>query len=243
LSTGTDNRVVALNAQTGALVWTYAPGDLGRVSGGMLVDYTYNRLLVGASSNGGVLDSLRILDSLTGNELARMNLGDVDYGLTRLGWRAIVTSSDGMVYGVDIPTMREMWRVQVATPPSPGVPAFTSFVRAISGGFLASIQGATAAEGRVERWSITDTTVTRMWTTPIPGPSGVFAVTVGGVTRVYVGSSDGRLHELNYATGADERQVTLSEAGAMGTPTVDSNVGRLHVGTQDGRICAFPVPF
>jgi outer membrane protein assembly factor BamB len=243
LSSGTDNKVVALDAHTGAPVWTYAPGDLGMVSGGMLIDYTYNRLFVGAHSNGGTLDSLRVLDSLTGNELARLKLGDVDYGLTRLNAQLLVTSSDGRVFGLDVAAMTVAWSTQVATPPSASTPAFSSFVRPVSGGFLASIQGASAAEGRVERWSISGTTLTRVWSTPLPGPSGAFSITLGGVTRIYVGTSDSRLHELSLTTGVSGRQVSLPGAGVMGTPTVDASVGRLHVGTQDGRICAFPVPF
>lgn len=237
------NRVVALNARTGERVWEYAPGDLGPVSGGGLVDYATNRLLVGASSQGGILASLRVLDSLTGAELARLSLGDIDSSISRLGNMAIVTSSEGMVYGVDIPGMREVWRVQVATRPAPGVAAFSSFVRPVTGGFLASVVGASASEGRVERWSISGTTVTRQWSTPVPGPSGAFAIALGGVTRVYVGGSDERVHELDFTTGVDGRQVLLPGAGAIGTPTVDSAVGRLHVGTQDGRLCALTAPF
>jgi len=243
LSSGTNNKVVALDAHTGAPVWTYAPGDLGMVSGGMLIDYTYNRLFVGAHSNGGALDSLRVLDSLTGNELARLKLGDVDYGLTRLNAQILVTSSDGRVFGLDAATMQTVWSAQVATRPSAGLPAFSSFVRPVSGGFLASIQGATAAEGRVERWSISGTTLTRVWSTLLPGPSGAFSITLGGITRIYVGTHDARLHELSYTTGVSGKQVSLPGAGVVGTPTVDASVGRLHVGTQDGRICAFPVPF
>lgn len=237
------NRVVALNAHTGERVWEYAPGDLGPVSGGGLVDYGTNRLLVGAGSQGGILASLRVLDTLTGAELARLDLGDIGYSISRLGNLAIVTSSDGMVYGVDIPGMREVWRVQVATRPAPGVAAFSAFARPVSGGFLASVVGASASEGRVERWSISGTTVTRLWSTPVPGPSGAFAIALGGVTRVYVGGSDERVHELDFTTGVDGRQVLLPGVGAFGTPTVDSAVSRLHVGTQDGRLCAFPAPF
>jgi outer membrane protein assembly factor BamB len=237
------NRVVALNARTGERVWEYAPGDLGPVSGGGLVDYGTNRLLVGAGSQGGILASLRVLDSLTGAELARLSLGDIDSSISRLGNVAIVTSSDGMVYGVDIPGMREVWRVQVATRPAPGVAAFSSFVRPVTGGFLASVVGASPSEGRVERWSISGTAVTRLWSTPVPGPSGAFAIALGGVTRVYVGGSDERVHELDFTTGVDGRQVLLPGVGAFGTPTVDSAVNRLHVGTQDGRICAFTAPF
>jgi outer membrane protein assembly factor BamB len=254
-STGTDNRVVALDAATGAAVWTYAPGDLGMVSGGMMIDYTTNRLYVGTRSNGGSLASLRVLDSLTGAERARLSLGDIDHGIVRYGATtpgvALVTSSDGTVYGLDMGTMTVSWSAAVATRPSASMPAFSQFARPVTGGFVVSILGATDAEGRVERWGITTsttttgttTTVSKRWSTPIPSPSGTFTYTSASGVRLYVGGKDEKLHELDFATGADLKQLSLPGALAVGTPTVDSTVSRLHVGTQDGRVCAFPVPF
>jgi len=241
--------VVALDAATGAPVWTYAPGDLGMVSGGMLIDYTYNRLYVGARSNGGSLASLRVLDSLTGKELARLSLGDIDFGLVRYGSLplALVTNSDGTVYGVDMANMTVAWSAAVAARTSASVPAFSQYARPVTSGFVVSILGATDAEGRVTTTDPTTgaptTTVTKLWSTPIPSPSGSFSATLGGVQRLYVGGKDEKLHELDMGTGVDGRQVSLPGALAVGTPTVDTSVSRLHVGTQDGRVCAFPVPF
>jgi len=246
--------VVALDTATGAPVWTYAPGDLGMVSGGMMIDYTANRLYVGARSNGGSLASLRVLDSLTGRELARLSLGDIDYGVVRYGATtpavALVTSSDGTVYGINMTTLAVSWSAAVATRPSASVPAFSQFARPVTGGFVVSIQGATAAEGRVERWDVitptgsTIPTVSKRWSTPIQSPSGSFSYTLpSGGQRLYVGGKDEKVHELDFATGVDGKQVSLPGALAVGTPTVDNTVSRLHVGTQDGRICAFPVPF
>jgi outer membrane protein assembly factor BamB len=248
-STGTDNKVVALDARTGAYVWSYAPGDLGMVSGGMLVDYTNNRLFVGARSNGGTLASLRVLSTLTGAEVARLSLGDLDYSLARNSANTWVyaTNSDGTVYGISLSTLAVVWSHPVASRPSAGVPAFSSFARPSGDGFSVSILGATDAEGRVERYRVTaaadgTVTVTRLWSTPIPSPSGTFAVPVGGLMRVYVGDKQGRLHELDDATGAILKTVTLPGAIAIGTPTVDTRVMRLHAGTQDGRVCAFSLP-
>lgn len=249
LSTGTDNKVVALDAATGAPVWTYAPGDLGMVSGGMLIDYTYNRLYVGTRSNGGALASLRVLSSLTGAELARLSLGDLDLGVVRYGSAplALVANSDGTVYGLDMVAMTVSWTAAVASRPSASVPAFSQFARPVNGGFVVSILGATDAEGRVERWSVTTnasgTTVKKLWSTPIPSPSGSFSFTSGGVQRLYVGGKDEKLHELDISTGVDGKQLSLPGSLSIGTPTVDHTVSRLHVGTQDGRVCAFPVPF
>ncbi|HLL48214.1 MAG TPA: PQQ-binding-like beta-propeller repeat protein, partial [Longimicrobiaceae bacterium] len=237
------NRVVALNAATGAPVWTYQPGDLGMVSGGMVVDYATNRLYVGSMTHAASTDSLRIINSLTGVELARRPVGDIEVSLARnsVTNHLLATSSDGDVHAIDAATMAPVWTVHVADRPAPSTPAFTSFVRPQGGGFVAS-----TAQGQVAFYNHTGPVTdppTLVWSTPIPNPSGVFSINRNGVPRIYVGSSDGRVHQLELADGTDSQQVSIGGAQRIGTPTIDSGVGRLHVGSEDGRICAFPVPF
>ncbi|HZI14524.1 MAG TPA: PQQ-binding-like beta-propeller repeat protein, partial [Myxococcus sp.] len=237
------NRVVALNAATGALVWVYQPGDLGMVSGGMVVDYATNHLYVGSMTHAGSTDSLRVINILTGGELARRPVGDIELSLVRnsVTNHLLATSSDGTVHAIDAATLAPVWSLRVADRPAPNTPAFTSFVRPQGGGFVAS-----TAQGQVAYYELTGPVTsppTRRWSTSIPNPSGVFSLNRNGVVRVYVGGSDGRVHQLELADGTDSRQVSIGGAQRMGTPTIDQTVGRLHVGTEDGRICAFPVPF
>ncbi|RKH38895.1 dehydrogenase [Corallococcus sp. AB050B] len=231
------NQVVALNAATGALIWRYRPGDLGMVSGGMLVDYTTNRLYV-ATKSGTSTATLRVLNSLTGAEVARLALGDLEFGVVRNATsnQILVTANDGRVYGVNPATYATAWTVTVRPTTAR---AFTHFARPLGKGFVVS-----TADGRVERYEMDATNVPKlMWTTPVAGPAGSFTLNQNGVARIYVGSSDGKVHQLESETGLDSGQVTVSSAQAIGTPTIDNVVARLHVGTADGRICAFPVPF
>ncbi|WP_241759342.1 outer membrane protein assembly factor BamB family protein [Pyxidicoccus parkwayensis] len=244
LSNPAQNRVVALNAATGAVVWTYQPGDLGMVSGGMVVDYTNNRLFIGTKTNGGTA-TLRVLNTLatsTAQEVARLPVGDIDVSLVRNAVTNLIyaTDSDGVVHAVNATTLQPAWDVTVATRPSPGTPAFTSFVRPQGGGFVASI-----AAGRVELWDTPagGTAPAMKWSRAIASPSGTFGFNRNAVARVYVGSSDGKVHQLELTDGTDSQQVSIGGAQRIGTPTVDTTASRLHVGSEDGRICAFPVPF
>jgi hypothetical protein len=240
------NRVVALNAATGALVWTYQPGDLGMVSGGMVVDYTTNRLFIGTKSHAGSQDTLRVLNTLstgpTPQEVARLPVGDIDVSLVRnaVTNNIFAAASNGTVHAVSVSTLQPSWSVSVASQPAPNTPAFTSFVRPQGAGFVASL-----AAGQVAYYDFEagGTAPVQKWSTPIASPSGTFGYNRNGVARVYVGSSDGQVHQLELTDGTDSQQVSIGGAQRIGTPTVDSTVSRLHVGSEDGRICAFPVPF
>ncbi|MBZ4329598.1 PQQ-binding-like beta-propeller repeat protein [Corallococcus sp. AS-1-12] len=236
-NTSAQNQVVALNAATGALIWRYRPGDLGMVSGGMLVDYTTNRLYVPTRS-GTSTATLRVLNSLTGAEVARLSLGDLEFGVVRNATsnQILVTANDGRVYGVNPATFTTAWTVAVRPTTAR---AFTHFARPLGRGFVVS-----TADGRVERYEMDATNVpVQLWSTPIEGPAGSFTLNQNGVARIYVGGSDGKVHQLELETGTDSGQVTVAPAQTIGTPTIDHTVSRLHVGTGDGRICAFPVPF
>ncbi|XXF81369.1 PQQ-binding-like beta-propeller repeat protein [Myxococcaceae bacterium GXIMD 01537] len=233
------NKVVALNGATGQRVWLYAPGDLDMVSGGMLVDYTNNRLYIPARSNGNSQPSLRILNTLNGQEVARLSLGDIDFSVVRLTAtnQALVTANNGTVYGVGLNSMSVEWSKALSAAP-------TNYVRPQGRGYVATLQSGHVQYHYLEPQPDGSNLVVERWSTPIAGPSGSFAHTLNASTaRVYVGSSDGKVHELDSQTGADLKQVSLGAAQRIGIPTVDNTVSRLHVGTQDGRVCAFQVPF
>ncbi|MGE6759703.1 PQQ-binding-like beta-propeller repeat protein [Corallococcus interemptor] len=235
------NQVVALNAATGELIWRYRPGDLGMVSGGMLVDYATNRLYVPTKS-GASAATLRVLNSLTGAEVARLALGDLEFGVVRNATsnQILVTANDGNVHGVNPTTFTRVWTVAVRTNLSP---AFTHFARPQGRGFVV-----TTEDNRIERYEVVEANGTGvpelLWSQPVAArPTGLFTLNLNGSVRVYVGAADGKVHQFDLETGNETGQVTVGPAQRIGVPTVDHTVGRLHVGTEDGRICAFPVPF
>ncbi|HVE85594.1 MAG TPA: hypothetical protein VND93_22225, partial [Myxococcales bacterium] len=147
------NKVYALSSVDGQVVWTYAPGDLGMINGGFMVDYEYNRLFVAARGTG----SLRVLSSVTGQEVAapltsRFNLGDIDTGVVRdQGFTgpttddsAVVATTTGIVYAIDIVNLVIRWSV------TPG--ASSTFVTPTGGGFIISLNS-----GAVQRWYMNTT--------------------------------------------------------------------------------------
>jgi hypothetical protein len=227
-NSATNNKVFALSSVDGSVVWTYAPNNLDIVSGGMFVDYANNRLWVGARSNGGLQSSLRVLDTLTGTQLAALSLGDLDMGVNVdfVTSQVYLANNAGTVYGVSLSAMSTVWSSLIGS--------LSSYPFPTGGGFIASFKS-----GSVASYSIGGTTLTQNWSTPIATPTGVTANYA--TNKLYVGSSDGKLHQLNGTTGVDEKQVLVSDQN-IGMPTFDSTAQRLHVGTLDGRICAFQLP-
>ena len=65
-----------------------------------------------------------------------------------------------------------------------------------------------------------------------------------GVGNVYVGASDGKVHQLASSDGTDVKQVTLpGPTATAGDPAFDSVLNRIYVGSSDGHIYAFGTPF
>jgi outer membrane protein assembly factor BamB len=232
------NKVYALSSVDGQVVWTYAPGDLEMINGGFMIDYEFNRLWVAARGAG----SLRVLDSLTGTPVpapltSRFDLGDIDTGVVRdQGFTsatsddsAVVVTTGGTVYAIDTTNLVQRWSVAVGPT--------STFVTPTGSGFIASV-----SSGSVQRWLVINGTPSMLWSASVPTPSGVRIDFAG--QKVFVGGSDGRLYELDVVSGA-ARSFPVSPGQAVGTPTIDPTAGvnRLHVGSLDGRLCAFQLPF
>ncbi|MFN7131990.1 MAG: PQQ-binding-like beta-propeller repeat protein, partial [Myxococcales bacterium] len=232
-------RVVALSSTTGATVWTVPtnPSGMGTASGGMMVDYANNVLWIPtrkATGLGG--GTLWAFSTLTGLQLGVLDLGDSDYGVNldfrsnQLYFTANGTSP-ARVVAVDVNTRTEAWRFNLPATP-------TTWVFPTGNGFIASLSNGTVARYAVVNNAVVSTPV---WTRNVAGPTGI---TIDyGTQKIYVGSNDGNVYELATADGAVTGQARVSTSGGVGTPTLDSTAGRLHVGTMDGRVCAFRVPF
>jgi hypothetical protein len=241
--TGTGNKVVALKSTDGTVAWTYAPGDLAMVSGGMVLDTTTNWLWV-ASRAGGV-GTLRVLNSLNGTLKSAWSVGDVDLPLSydAPSNQIFVTNNAGVVYGFDASltaATEPVWQSTVGTQSSYAYPTGHGFIASLASS-LQWFKVSAQADG--------GTTVAPQWS-PAPaltGPTGI-RIDYGTPQKIYVGDSAGVLHQLDLVTGVEDttKRRQISSSG-LGTPTIDpyfaSGAKRLYVNSLDGRLCAIEVPY
>jgi PQQ-like domain len=83
------------------------------------------------------------------------------------------------------------------------------------------------------------------WTTQLTGTPTVSAPVDDGAGHLYIGGSDGKVHELDVATGTDHTSTNPSIPGAptVGAPAFDVNLNRIYVGASDGHIYSFTTPW
>ncbi len=105
---------------------------------------------------------------------------------------------------------------------------------------------------QVQALSFNGTTFTSLWTTvpvggcipssPVSGPN---SMDLSNNPVVYIGCSDGTLHELVLSTGNDETQMILDPSGGVvaGDPSLDVATNEVIVGASNGRVYAFKLPF
>jgi hypothetical protein len=80
-------------------------------------------------------------------------------------------------------------------------------------------------------------------TVAVPTPT-VSAPVDDGAGWLYIGGSDSRVHQLDVATGTDQKQMTVSaQTVTVGDVTFNWDLNRIHVGASDGRVHTFGVPF
>lgn len=231
-SSTTNNTVTALSSVDGSTVWQYAPGNMDIVSGGMMTDRTNNRLWVASRGN----PSLRVLSTLTGTPLATFSVGESDHPVA---WgytygEAIVTTNSGNVLAYRLDTMTPSW--------SAGPGAQSSYAFPTGDGFISSL-----SSGQVQRYTVNQSTmaVSAMWSpaASIASPTGV---RIDYATqKLFLGSSAGTLSQVDVATGAVERSVTVASGVALGAPQLDPSLTpkRLYVTGVDGRLCSYDEPF
>ncbi|MFQ5664728.1 MAG: DNRLRE domain-containing protein [Terriglobia bacterium] len=241
----TNNSVVALNGDTGAVVWTFAPGNLDIINSTPLVDLTNNVVWVTSRSAGGTgQPSVWKLDSNTGALLASFSLGDIDGSptLNSDGKQVYAVTTGGSLVAVrtDIPSCT------FTTSPATG--AGVGFPLPISAGantddiFFSTattlnkanfVYGAATCTG-------TFTTPATGWTNPaLTSPSAPIFTPSPLTLFLYVGDGTGRLRKIDPSTGAIAASRDVNLGATVGGPSFDVVSSKFYVGDSSGRIYSF----
>jgi len=232
---GIDNLFYGLNLTTGIpdLTVNQGPGGepIGMIAAQATVDYPNSRAYFTSYARGGTEPSVWCVDLDNNDVLWARRLGDVESAVSLRGDRAYVGNVAGEVYALDTADGSD------TTPP------FVTGTGPVKSVIFPDRSG-------TEIYFATDTTVfaafddgggwTLKWRRDdIPSPSASVAWT--GWPYVYVGSSNGRLYELDAVDGHSVDAIQLGDPGdpaAVGAPTVDGRGGLLYVPTEAGIVYA-----
>ncbi|MCL4523109.1 MAG: DNRLRE domain-containing protein [Acidobacteria bacterium] len=242
------NKVYALNGSTGAIVWTFSPGNMDAVNSTPVVDYANNVLWVTSLSNGGLQPSLWKIDSITGAPLANFSLGDISGSptLNLFGKVVYVVTDAGDLVAVrnDIPACTNTFAsgatsgtgfpIPVASSTSSDSIFFTTTT--VGAGTLRKVNFsfnlACGGETFVAAGGYTNPSGIGTISTPIWNPLTGF---------MYVGSSDGNIYKINPADGTVAGSRLVNSGITIGDPSVDVFLARILVGDTQGRIYSFDV--
>ena len=245
------NRVKAFDGNNGVRVWEAKGGDIGPpaipnmdiISSTPFVDLTNNVVWVTSRSAGGTAQpSLWKFGTNGGATLpapdlqGTLNLGDIDSS------PSLTPASDFLFLGNNAGTLFAINPATITT-----ITSFAAGDGAIKGfpvvlGFVSPFTIIFSTDKNLHAVSFDGTTFTSLWSTAISAPSTPLSFT--GLGKVYVGSSDGKIHQLNLSTGVDEAQRIVDPTPAtVGDPSLDVTLSRIYVGATNGRIFAFTFPF
>ena len=245
------NQIFGLNANTGSVIWTHtgAPGPntgLDIMSSEPMVDYVNNAIWVTSRSNGGTAQpSLWKLDPNLGTVLFSAKLGPIDYGPTLAPQSDVlfVSVNGGALTAIDPVTGATFGSVNpgdggvknsaaVATFSMPYTVVFTTNTQVWAYQFSCATTPCLAGGG----------TFTKLWGgTAVNNPST--PLTFFGISKVYVGGGDGKIHELDVNTGVDGKQRLLNTRVTVGDVGIDLVLNNVLASASDGRSYAYAIPF
>jgi outer membrane protein assembly factor BamB len=254
-SSATTNKLFALKASDGTVFWSFngtvSPNNMDYIVGMPWVDYTRNRVYLVSRSNGGAQPSLWVINSLSGALVTSFSLGDIEASPTLSvdGNTLYVVTTSGNLYAF-------------STAGTPGYKWTGTHYAALGSaiqGFLwenGDLPGRlyfSTANGFV--WSLQDpgagvappNPASPVWKTAVGAPSTPLPLG-NPLDKLYVGSSDGKVHQLNLGSGADEKQYCLNPPGsgsctALSVGDVSTETGsEIFVPTTEGTLYKLPVP-
>lgn len=237
---GIANAMYGLNLADGSIAWAFDDGgaSIGIISAGATVDYANNRLYFAswehATGSTSTVWCLTFTD--TGATLLwERALGSIDGAPILFDGRIYVGTNAGDVHALDAATGVDLWA-------APFVTADGAVKGFVAPGFSALPRELVLATSTTV-WALTDSgaSVSQDWQQPgVAGPSIPLALDGVGV---FVGSTGGRLYQLNEATGGVTSSIVLGDGTAViGSPGYDYLNGMAYVGSESGAVFAVTLP-
>jgi hypothetical protein len=264
-ATTTGNQIFGLNGNTGANAsWSPITGPVSTTNNGVqnldiinstpLVDYVHNAVWVTSRSACGTSQpSLWEINPSTGAVQAIANLGDIDASPTLTFSSDVLfvatvgdsggtpcTAGNSTIYAINPTTGATIASLVTSDGPAVSYPV----VLGSSPPYTVIYSGATAVHALSIDTSRPTPVFTPVWSTPVANPSAPISST--GLQFVFVGSSDGKVHELMLTNGADVKDEVANigpTKGTVGDPSIDEVMSRIYVTTTDQRAYAFAFPF
>jgi outer membrane protein assembly factor BamB len=242
-----ENKMVALDPFTGDFRWAFDNGGasnaIGIISGGAYPVYGANRLYFTSRARlGGSAKTVWCLgftDAPAGLSLVwSRELGDSDAAPVVYGDRVYVGTNDGTVWVLDAATGVTKDSYPTANGPVKGFVsiAFTAMPRRLYVATNDTVWGLTH-----EAVGTDETLEYAFSTSTVPSPST--PLLRFGTNLLYVGSTVGRLFEIDVTAPGSPKSVTLGDGSAqVGSPTLDTVNGLIHVGTESGVVYAVQAP-
>jgi outer membrane protein assembly factor BamB len=237
------NSFFGLDPIDGTTVWTFDNGGgasgIGIISGAAAVDASTNRVYFGsralAGGSSGTLWCLTFSDTTSSlcNASWPLSLGDIDGSPVLAGGRLYVGTNGGTVYSLDPTSGATIWSVAL------GDGSIKDYVWPQFGANYFYVSTGTKV------WSLSDSgtsTPTMNWSFSIAGPSTPYYD--AGTGSLFVGSTDGKLHQLSslqLATPVELTEVIGAGTAVVGSPAMDAS-GLLDVGTESGAVYSVTIP-
>jgi hypothetical protein len=259
--TTTGNQIFGLNGNTGANAsWSPITGGTGSVpkldiiNSTPLIDYVHSAVWVTSRSACGTAQpSLWKINPSTGAILATADLGDMDASPTLTAASDVLfvafngdsivggncTAGNSIIYAINPVTGATL----ASFTSTDGAVVSYPVVLGTAPPYTVVFSGATGVH-LLTYTSIPTPAFVPVWTTAITNPSAPISVT--GLSFVFVGSSDGTIHELALATGTDVKDEVANNGptiGTVGDPSIDEALSRIYITATDQRAYAFTIPF
>jgi len=243
-----DNVMYLLDPSDGSILKSFDNGGgangMGVISSSATVDYANKRIYFASRErSGGAPDTLWCLsfdyDNVSGawtfSKVWSQPYGDIDGAPILYGGRLYVGNNAGTVYAVDPTDGHEIWRYATDDGAVKGY---------VMPEFAASTPRKLYFSTTNDVWALTDndTSASQAWRqTHVAAPSIPLAPV--GDTRLYVGSTDGHLYQLDVSTGAIQTSVQLGDGAAtIGSPALDVLNDTAYVGSESGAVYGIQLP-